>query len=1603
MKTYPTIRNIQINNSSGYVNIPGNTTYSISFSAPGLNNYDYVESAYLYLIIHSYSSDPISKLCITLLGRDEICRSYFDDENNNYVLKVDITLLLRFGIHYAEQSLSITNTDSDNITISCDLSYLVINYSTPFDYLDKAKYFEIEISSSFRYRQDYLSFLPYYSKPIFDNGLFFNLALVYDSYSPDESFLNFFPKGWKLNLLERIIFSDEIILIDENYNRRIFERVNTTEEVYVDKSGSGQVLEHLINEKYKLFSPVSSAYKLFDFQGRLEEIHLENGKVISFDYNYEWIKITDYAGNSITINYINDSLFEITSTVSSQKYSLIVDSDDNTLSNISFYAEDNTVLTDTIQYRDYGIFKIITFDQFVFTQDYYEELQKIKITKNYTDKTHIDFIRHFSCVEVKDYIKTTDFEHFFDEDHNQLSIMEKNSGDSAYPNALQYVTNTSSYYINETVIDGAQQLEAYINSTTHSFKINKEISTLNQDLQKLFLIKTDDLGTSVSGKYLILFKFNQEVMFASNNDNYDGSVIVYVPLDEYPYFLEQNIVRKIKSVNNEFIVVAVDLPGTNNPDLVFAVKNNVGTFTISNIFAIRLSNCERTIYFESDNSNEPLYFHNTHYAALSDILVPSVGTMTEKDLTINEIVRIRFGYPKYIFVNNLTSLIYHPTSIDNFDIFTKERYLNFVSTVFLHRVLVNNNDTIYSLTSCSGGYQISNYRFINDNEYHSYIKKDFRNNVLEQLDYSGLLITNTFDNNYNIVKRTTTGNGSKEINKTFTYDQYGRLLSSSNRVGSLETVNSVQYLSTLNLINKLIDPYNKQTNYQYSNYYLYRNNIQKSVGGVSRHVSTSCNNSNLPSHLTDGGNSYDYTYNIFNELSGFSYCCNNSNILFGYSYSQFGDLSVTKTFGLSYSFRKKYNKYGKIVEYLQTIPRNDFGVTFIYDSQYSEGRLTQINDDSGYQNEITNISYDAKNRVSSIDHSESGTASVSYTYDDYGRIVSKNSSMTGSVHPLFQRKVSVNTTYTYNDATNDIITCALIICDNSSFTPQIKTITQTKTTDSLQRITSLLTTYSNTSVGFSSIEYFSFANNETSWEIRKTTSTLEGDSFYSYNKYGSITSISPNSSPTASLKRTFSYDENNQLIHEKFPDLSETEISYTYDQYGNITSATKTYKNNSLRSSGLTITATDTYVYSSTKPNVLISFNSNPLTYDELDNPLTFDGATLTYYRGHKLRTYSKGTTNVTYDYNYTGLRTHKLVGTKRHRYIYENGNLIRESIQSTTSPFTYEGILYLYGLNEIIGFKYGSDTYLYAKNIFKDVVGIYKIASSASTLVAKYSYDAYGNTKVLNPNGTGNTSSSFIGNINPIRYRSYYYDNETGFYYCKSRYYVPKLRRWLTPDDPSYLDNNNLNGINLYSYCNNNPIMFYDANGNIPSWAYWLIGGFVIAGSIALTIATEGAAWPVLVGAIVGGTSGTFFGGADFSNGFSWNWDNASKGFAWGSTAGALTGAVGMGTSSILSSAGYTGFSSLSLKFITNGIASLGFSAFETMVEGEKWTFTRAWTSFTLGGLGSLFGNGFYSSIAWNIAFSITEGSLGEVLDYYSLTSMLGPYNSWREWRFVC
>ena len=142
---------------------------------------------------------------------------------------------------------------------------------------------------------------------------------------------------------------------------------------------------------------------------------------------------------------------------------------------------------------------------------------------------------------------------------------------------------------------------------------------------------------------------------------------------------------------------------------------------------------------------------------------------------------------------------------------------------------------------------------------------------------------------------------------------------------------------------------------------------------------------------------------------------------------------------------------------------------------------------------------------------------------------------------------------------------------------------------------------------------------------------------------------------------------------------------------------------------------------------------------------------------------------------------------------------------------------------------------------------------------------DAWGNHKVFDASGVESTNADYIGNINPIRYRGYYFDVETNLFYCNSRYYSSELCRFLIPDSIEYLDPESIHGLNLYCYCKNNPIMLVDPSGHMPEWLKWILGGVVIIGLGIATIATGGAAAGVagfivagaFKGAVLGAVSG--------------------------------------------------------------------------------------------------------------------------------------------------
>jgi putative uncharacterized protein (fragment) len=137
----------------------------------------------------------------------------------------------------------------------------------------------------------------------------------------------------------------------------------------------------------------------------------------------------------------------------------------------------------------------------------------------------------------------------------------------------------------------------------------------------------------------------------------------------------------------------------------------------------------------------------------------------------------------------------------------------------------------------------------------------------------------------------------------------------------------------------------------------------------------------------------------------------------------------------------------------------------------------------------------------------------------------------------------------------------------------------------------------------------------------------------------------------------------------------------------------------------------------------------------------------------------------------------------------------------------------------------YNNQNYYFEKNLFGDVLRVY---NSDEEEVAKFTYDSYGN--ILSQSGT------MVDQVK-IRYRGYYWDEETGFYYLQSRYYDPSICRFISSDQYELVGvlSASLGDLNLYSYCHNNPIMYSDASGNFPILATILgitaIVGMVLTG----------------------------------------------------------------------------------------------------------------------------------------------------------------------------
>ena len=202
----------------------------------------------------------------------------------------------------------------------------------------------------------------------------------------------------------------------------------------------------------------------------------------------------------------------------------------------------------------------------------------------------------------------------------------------------------------------------------------------------------------------------------------------------------------------------------------------------------------------------------------------------------------------------------------------------------------------------------------------------------------------------------------------------------------------------------------------------------------------------------------------------------------------------------------------------------------------------------------------------------------------------------------------------------------------------------------------------------------------------------------------------------------------------------------------------------------------------------------------------------MTWTNGRRLATISATNDHaaLSFTYDSDGLRLTKTAGTEVHKYTWQGSKLISEQYGTTTLEFFYDesGAPYALLVRDTASATPTEALYYYVTNLQGDVM---QILDAGGNTVASYTYNAWG--KILNLN---NSTSASIGDLNPIRYREYYYDTETGLYYLKSRYYDPEICRFVNADGLASTGQGFL-GANMFAYCLNNPVNLSDQYGSIP------------------------------------------------------------------------------------------------------------------------------------------------------------------------------------------
>ena len=717
-------------------------------------------------------------------------------------------------------------------------------------------------------------------------------------------------------------------------------------------------------------------------------------------------------------------------------------------------------------------------------------------------------------------------------------------------------------------------------------------------------------------------------------------------------------------------------------------------------------------------------------------------------------------------------------------------YVQTLNTVYFDNVQLFKEEFGHSYDYDSNGNLISVVDLQKNETKYDY---DSNNNLVKMTLPSGASQSYTYDSYHNVIKAVS----PEGVTSRFTYDTYGNIKTVKLGSGSQTISASAVYTANGDQVSSVTDALGQTTTYGYdtqtgvlnwtqapgetastrTNYthdQLYRTTkVQQSTAAVDYTYSKDL----LSAISTASGTDYSFTYGVFDLTTAVKA---GSRTLISHSYTNDQNRRLSRSvYGNGDAVSYSYDSFGRTT----AVTYGDTGstVSYAYDANSNLGQLTD-----GISGRVNRYSYDFLDRLMRYEESGDGYSNiVQWGYDDENNLSSQTQTLNGSTYA---------STYAYDK-------------DNRLTKATEGAISANYTYDSFSRMSGLTVKNGSSPVVNTAVTYVDPSSSATSTQV-KTWNNGKATYTYSYNSKGNISYISD-----GSLELDYRYDGYGRLTSVECLSSGYT-LLYHYDVGGNLTRREKIDPNQDRPRSTIA-----TYTYGNTDwPDLLTAFNGKSITYDAIGNPLSDGTWTYGWQHGRQLASMSKSGSSITYGYNADGKRISKAVNGTTYNYAYLGDTLTDLSWGSNRMHFTYDSL----GPASV---THNGVKYFYLKNAQGDVTGL---VNASGTQVVSYTYDPWGA-----PMSTGGTMAATLGAVNPLRYRGYVYDTETGLYYLSSRYYNPVWGRFINADTAAVVaaspDKANWDK-NLFAYCDNDPVNRKDDGGE-----FWhIIAAGAINGAIS-------------------------------------------------------------------------------------------------------------------------------------------------------------------------